>query len=168
VRKIEVRKTPSKGLNMGVVVVGVDRSGTSTKALHEAIREATWRGSTVLVGYVVQRPVYATVELGAAMVDALDVEAVGREAIASYLAEVEASFDGGFPVPLESEVLVGHAGNQILELARRHDAELIVLGSRGFGGVKGLLLGSVTTYAVHHVKRPLLVVPGDTDGDDTA
>lgn len=156
---------------MSVVVVGVDRSETSTKALREAIREAQWRGAGVLVGYVVQRPVYATVELGAVLVDALDVEAIGAEAIAAYLAEVESTFDGGFPVSVESEVLVGHAGHQLLELARRHDAELIVLGSRGFGGVKGLLLGSVTTYAVHHVRRPLLVVPGaedDTGGAEQA
>ncbi len=153
---------------MGVVVVGVDRSETSTKALHEAIREAQWREATVIVGYVVQRPVYATVELGAVFVDSFDVEAVGAEAITSYLAEVESTLDGGFPVSVETEVLVGHAGHQLLELARRHDAELIVLGSRGFGGVKGLLLGSVTTYAVHHVRRPLLVVPGvDDDTADT-
>jgi len=145
---------------MGVVVVGVDRSETSTGALRQAIREAQWRGASVLVGYVVQRPMYVPVEMGAAMMDSLDVEGVGADAIASYLAEVEASFAGGFPVTVESVVLVGHAGHQILELARQRDAELIVLGSRGFGGVKGLLLGSVTTYAVHHVRRPLLVVPG--------
>lgn len=150
---------------MGVVVVGVDRSETSTRALREAIREAVWRGASVVVGYVVQRPVYATVELGAVMLDSFDVEGVGKEAITNYLAEIEATFDGGFPVSVESEVLVGHAGHQLLELARRNEAELIVLGSRGFGGVKGLLLGSVTTYAVHHVRRPLLVVPAVEDDE---
>jgi len=153
---------------MSVVVVGVDRSETSTKALREAIREATWRGASVVVGYAVQRPVYATVELGAMVVDSVDVESIGAEALAAYLADVEATFAEGFPVTVESEVLVGHAGHQLLELARRREADLIVLGSRGLGGVKGLLLGSVTTYAVHHVRRPLLVVPGTPEGSDGA
>lgn len=153
---------------MGVVVVGVDRSETSTKAFREAVREATWRNGSVVVGYAVQRPTYMSIELGAAMIDSFDIEAVAAEALHKYLVEVEATFDGGFPVPVESEVLVGHAGFQILDLARRHDADLVVLGSRGLGGVKGLLLGSVTTYAVHHVKRPLLVVPEPEEAEKLA
>jgi len=152
-------------VGMGVVVVGVDFSETSARALREAIREAGWRAASVVVGYVVQRPAYATVELGVPMVDTFDIEGAGAEAVADFLAELEATFEGGFPVPVTSEVLVGHAGHQILELARARDAELVVLGSRGFGGVKGLLLGSVTTYAVHHIRRPLLVVPGTQEID---
>lgn len=153
---------------MGVVVVGVDRSETSTNAFREAVREATWRQGSVVVGYAVQRPAYMSIEVGAAMIDSFDVEAVAEEALNEYLAEVEATFDGGFPVPVLSEVLVGHAGFQILDLARRHEADLVVLGSRGLGGVKGLLLGSVTTYAVHHIRRPLLVVPDMEDDEELA
>ena len=145
---------------MSVVVVGVDRSETSTKALLAAMREAEWRRASLVVVYVVPRPVVETV---AAVSNSFDLEGFGTEVLADYLAEVEATFTYGFPVPVTSEVLVGHPGYQILEVARRYDAELLVLGSRGLGGVKGLLLGSVTTYAVHHIKRPLLVVPGDED-----
>jgi len=34
-----------------------------------------------------------------------------------------------------------------------------VLGSRGLGGFKGLLLGSVTHHVAHHVRCPLVVIP---------
>jgi len=148
---------------MGVVVVGVDRSEISTKALRAAIREAEWRGASVVVVHVVPRPALETV---AALKNSFDVEGFGADAIAEYLQEVEATFDGGFPVDVTSEVRVGHPGDEILKLAGSCDAELIVLGSRGRGGVKGLLLGSVTTYAVHHIRRPLLVVPGDEAEQD--
>lgn len=154
---------------MSVVVVGVDRSTTSTLAFREAMREAAWRDASVVVAYAVQRPVYAASGFGAtAVMESFDVKGAGETAISEYLAEIEATFDDGFPVPVTAEVLVGHAGHQLLELARRRDADLVVLGSRGLGGVKGLLLGSVTTYAVHHIRRPLLVVPAlQGDHDDT-
>lgn len=98
---------------MGVVVVGVDRSDASTRAQREAIRQTTWRDGSVVVGYVVQRPAYATLEFGVETVDSVDVEGVGIEAIAESFGDVESTFDQGFPVPVTSEVLVGHAGYQL-------------------------------------------------------
>jgi nucleotide-binding universal stress UspA family protein len=46
----------------------------------------------------------------------------------------------------------------ILDLAAEHDARAIVLGSRGQGGLSGVLLGSVPGRVVHHADRPVLVV----------
>ncbi len=153
---------------MGVVVVGVDRSETSTNALKEALSEASWRDASVVVAYVMQMPAYASAEIGIAAINLTEVREAGVVVLDEYLAEVEASIEGGFPVPVDAEVLMGHAGFQILDCARRHEADLVVLGSRGLGGVKGLLLGSVTTYAVHHIRRPLLVVPDVEDDEEQA
>ena len=64
--------------------------------------------------------------------------------------------------PVEAKVVLGHTGVKLIEVAEDGEdgpAELVVLGSRGLGGFKGLLLGSVTTYAVHHLTCRLLVVP---------
>jgi nucleotide-binding universal stress UspA family protein len=47
----------------------------------------------------------------------------------------------------------------ILRVADEVDASLIIMGSRGLGGMRTLLLGSVSHGVVHHSHRPVLVVP---------
>lgn len=46
----------------------------------------------------------------------------------------------------------------IPEFAEKHNFDLIIIGSRGFGIIKGLLLGSVSSHVVNHAKCPVLVV----------
>jgi nucleotide-binding universal stress UspA family protein len=60
-------------------------------------------------------------------------------------------------VQSETELLEGSPAPAILELARRREVDLIVVGSRGLGAVKGALLGSVSSEIIHHADRPVLV-----------
>jgi nucleotide-binding universal stress UspA family protein len=47
----------------------------------------------------------------------------------------------------------------ILEAAAEVNADAIVIGSRGYSGVKSLMLGSVSHHVLHHADRPVVVVP---------
>jgi nucleotide-binding universal stress UspA family protein len=47
----------------------------------------------------------------------------------------------------------------ILAVADELDADVIVLGTRGRGGLKSLMLGSVSNAVLHHADRPVLVIP---------
>jgi nucleotide-binding universal stress UspA family protein len=57
--------------------------------------------------------------------------------------------------PLKSH---GNTWSAIVAFAEQHDAEVVVVGSRGRSGVKSALLGSVSNGVVHHSSRPVLVV----------
>jgi nucleotide-binding universal stress UspA family protein len=61
-------------------------------------------------------------------------------------------------VEVESEILTGHAPDQIVELARLRDADVIVVGSHGRGRLATALLGSVANAVVHTADRPVLIV----------
>ena len=52
----------------------------------------------------------------------------------------------------------GHPGAQIVRVAEREEADLIVLGSRGLNALESLLLGSVSEHVVHHAHCSVLVV----------
>lgn len=60
------------------------------------------------------------------------------------------------PLAVES---TGAVWRTILEIAERHDAATIVMGSRGLTGIRSMLLGSVSSAVVHHAARPALIIP---------
>ena len=60
----------------------------------------------------------------------------------------------------EAHLREGPAVDEILDLAEEVGADLIVIGSRGLGPVKRVVLGSVSEGVVHHATRPVLVLRG--------
>lgn len=62
------------------------------------------------------------------------------------------------PERVRSEVQVGDPAEEITDLARFEDYDLIVVGSRGLGPVKEILLGSVSNRVLHTAPCPVLVV----------
>jgi nucleotide-binding universal stress UspA family protein len=60
----------------------------------------------------------------------------------------------------EAHLVEGRPADAILDIAEPVGADLVVVGSRGLGTVKRLLVGSVSLGVVHHAERPVLVVRG--------
>lgn len=56
-------------------------------------------------------------------------------------------------------VMSGHPGQLIVNTAKQQQSDLIVMGSRGLDAVQSLLLGSKSTYVLHHAPCPVLIVP---------
>ena len=158
---LTVKQPSERTVVMDVVVVGVDGSGNARSALRTAITEAEWRGAAVLAVHVVHYPLTFGID-GAIGVDFGAIEASGKAALERELSAVEAEYPGGFPVEVRAVVRLGHVGSQLLCVDHYEDdinVVLTVAGTRGLGGFRGLLVGSTTTYLVHHLKTPLLVVP---------
>ncbi len=61
-------------------------------------------------------------------------------------------------IQFASEVLHGSPASKIAEFAEKQNVDLVVIGSRGLGGIKGKILGSVANSIVHESKVSVLVV----------
>ena len=133
------------------IVVGVDGSEGSKAALRWAARQAEFTGATLEVIITWQYPAfYGWVP---AYPDNLDLAMLAEKALADALDEV---FGPVRPAWLEARVLEGYAAQVLVEESA--GADMLVVGSRGYGGFADALLGSVSTYCVHHAHRPVTVI----------
>ena len=80
-----------------------------------------------------------------------------RDEARGALEPVEAVLAQG-GVVAESHVVVGDIAATITEFAAGHGCDQIVMGTRGLGGVKGALLGSVASEVLHLTELPVLLV----------
>jgi nucleotide-binding universal stress UspA family protein len=123
------------------VVVGVDGSLASFDAVDLAARAAAARGRSL-------RVVHAFPTEGALREQA---ERIVDTAVARAVRVAPG-------VPVHGEIRPGHPAAVLRECAR--DAALVVVGDRGLGGFRGLLLGSVAVHLTGHVACPVLVARG--------
>ena len=65
-------------------------------------------------------------------------------------------FGAAFPAGLRTRVVEGHPAQVLVEASQ--GAELLVVGGRGYGGFADALLGSVSTYCIHHAQCPLTII----------
>lgn len=140
------------------VLVATDSSDESRAALAHAVDLAAAVGATVHVVTVLEvrgNPM----TFGVGEVDALS------DAAEDLLAELRAVHDGR-PVDIESTILRGKPANTLLEYAAEIEADIIVAGQRGAGGITGTLLGSTTDRLARLTDRPLVVVPAESDGEE--
>jgi nucleotide-binding universal stress UspA family protein len=68
----------------------------------------------------------------------------------------------------KAELLVGYPPKQILRLAHDIDADVIVVGSRGFGPFKSAMVGSTSREILAHADRKVLVVRDEAAREQTA
>ena len=145
---------------MATIVVGIDESEAARDALRWAINMADDDDDEIIALHAWQLYLAGTME--GMLVDPAPIKESAVLSAKNVVESILAEFDD--PPSLELEVVEGHPGRRLIE--RSEDADLLVVGSRGHGGFRGLLLGSVSTYCVHHVSCPVVVVPADGDGDE--
>jgi nucleotide-binding universal stress UspA family protein len=63
-------------------------------------------------------------------------------------------------IKVESIILEGNPGQEIVDFAEKNDIDLIIMGTLGKTGLERFLLGSVAEKVVKHSKKPVLVVKG--------
>lgn len=139
----------------GAVVVGVDGSMGSARALDVAIGEATLRSRTLRMVHAFPWPVYTSF---AAVAAYESIRPDARDSARQMLAEQAAYARNEAPDLRVEEVFSdGVAAAELI--GESAGAALTVLGRRGLGGFSGLLLGSVSTQVAAHGSGPVMVVP---------
>jgi nucleotide-binding universal stress UspA family protein len=91
-----------------------------------------------------------------------EAEATAREQAQRVLSQVVEGVGGDLPV--ESRVAVGPT-SQALVQASTEDVDVLVMGSRGYGPVRSVLLGSVSRHVIAHASCPVIVVPRGARAD---
>jgi nucleotide-binding universal stress UspA family protein len=133
------------------VLVGVDGSAPARAALEFAVGEARLRDAELVAVMAVQLPDYAWIDPYGVRVPKQDTLQQAREKLDRMLASVNAE-----GLVLDPVVTAVSAPQALVD--RSADCDLLVVGSRGHGGFRGLVLGSVSMQCVLHAQCPVTVV----------
>jgi nucleotide-binding universal stress UspA family protein len=134
------------------VVVGYDGSPPARAALAYAARRAAGAGRVVAVHAFQPVPDWLGDPYYQRALDAYQTH--GRELLRSLEEQ------GDLGVELATSLLEGPPARAIVAAADARDADEIVVGSRGFGRLRGVL-GSVSHAVLHEADRPVVVIPAD-------
>lgn len=135
------------------IVVGVDASPSSKQAMRWAAAVGAATGSQIEA--VMTWEIANAAGLAYVGPD-VNLQQDSEKVLAETIDEV---FGADRPDGLRAIVRHGGAARTLIEMS--NGAELVVVGSRGYGGFKGLLLGSVSAAVAEHAKCPVLVVHGE-------
>lgn len=137
------------------ILVGIDGSDDGQRALDWALAEASLRGGSVRAVYCWEEPVLLGGDLMMALPHPDVLEQDAEDALRGWLDATEVPAG----VALSGSTQRGNPGHALLEAIADANATLVVVGSRGLGGFKGLMLGSVARRVSHHAECPVVVIP---------
>lgn len=139
------------------ILVPIDGSLHSDKAEQKAIELARQMGAEVTLIHVIIPPQY-TAFFGETPIpisrDIMDeLENRGTKLLTEH-----AATHAGAGTKLTTQLYIGHPAETICKRAKEDNYDLIIIGSRGLGAIKGYLLGSVSDRVSHHAPCSVLIV----------
>jgi nucleotide-binding universal stress UspA family protein len=137
------------------IVVGVDGSGHSQRALEWAIKEAALRHTSLTVLTVHQ----ALAGFWGGTVTLPEDRTLTDKAREAAQAETDKTLASlpDHPASVTVNAVHGLPAEELINAGA--DADMIVLGSRGGGGFSRMLMGSVSSQVVHHAYCPVVILP---------
>jgi nucleotide-binding universal stress UspA family protein len=155
------------GGSLAKIVVGIDGSEISKQALAWAIEEGGFRKAHVLAVHAWQAPPPAA-DIGPSLMpspqfDPLVALPQFEEAATQLVIGIVEEVAGESPeVEVFAEAREGPAKLVLVEAVEPDD--LLVVGSRGHGGLSSILLGSVSQHCAHHAPCPVVIYRRPDDG----
>lgn len=143
------------------IIVGLDGSSPSQRALEWAVRQAADRDLPLVAIAVYQ----AAVGVWGSAIDCPDDPVLAEHADKAAQAQVDealagaAGAAGSHPASVTVRAVSGDPAQELFGAAE--DADMIVVGSRGTGGFARLPLGSVASHLAHHAHCPVVIIPAE-------
>lgn len=148
---------------MKTILAAVDTSSIAESVIAEVAELARAAKARVVLVTVVQPPVITT-EYAPMFENLAAIAAAGEKAAANHLVTIQKRLqaDG---IEAETVQVTGAPVANLLEQAKRHAADYIVMGSHGHTALYDLLVGSTTHGVLLRAPCPVLIVPaGDKKG----
>jgi nucleotide-binding universal stress UspA family protein len=142
------------------VLVGVDGSAPARAALEFAASEARLRDAVLVAVMAVEMPDYAWIDPYVVRVPENGTLERAREKLDRLLASVDTE-----GLVLDPVVTADPAAQALVD--RSADCDVLVVGSRGYGGIRSLVLGSVSLQCVLHAHCPVTVVHADPQPEES-
>ena len=138
------------------ILVPTDGSGTAFKAVGEAIKmaEATDAELTLLMVVDYNRNVAAFEQVSLSGYVPAELKIAAYQFLADLMHVIPRH------VKAHTRVEAGDPAETVLDIAEEEESDLIVMGSRGFGTFRRLLMGSVSSQVLAQAHCPVLVVKG--------
>jgi trehalose synthase len=148
-------KMDGNGKTRQLIVVGVNGSDRSDRALHFSIDEAKLRGASIRIVTAWHVPLAVhTAHGGSAPPAGVSLEDALRETAANVAQSAAKTVSEETDLPVETSVVEGHAADVLIDSSR--GADLLVLGAPGRGGLSGGLT-SVTVQCALHAPAPTAI-----------
>ena len=148
------------------ILVAFDGSEPSKHALDHAVSISDkWKAELIILSVVprVMMPVFPDEGFGSAPItaaqDMSEYQEKMKEIYAGSLREAEEDIKEAFPdLKVTTKLMEGRPSATVVEAAEEDQIDLIVIGSRGVGGITGWILGSTSRKVVESCTKPILVV----------
>ena len=141
------------------IIVGVDGSEQSQAALGWAIGQAELVGADLVLAHTWNPDSYATPAMAGAVPDMIQAGALNHEAeelAQAWLDDLVAATATRTIASVSGVLASGSPAGHILDLSA--EATMVVVGSRGRGGLRSAVLGSTSQQIAHHAQCPVVVV----------
>ena len=138
------------------IVVPTDGSENAKRALEHALAVADRNHAELIIVHVANIVSaisnFDQTPISGGYVSEQIAEETGKEILNDVVKEIPTG------VKVKSVFEVGSPGPALLAVAKKYNADLIVMGSRGLGPLKGLFMGSVSSYVTSHSTCPVLII----------
>jgi nucleotide-binding universal stress UspA family protein len=136
------------------VLVPVDGSDNSYRALDAALLLSEKLGSNITVVNVMEQVPITHIESEKLLSELLEAYKKENQEILSKCSRIAAEKG----LSIKTLLLQGNPASVILDYCKKENFELVIMGSRGMGKFKQLILGSVSSKIVHHCQCAVLLI----------